>query len=423
MRTMKILFVSFFFPPVKAVATVRTWNLCKGLLAAGHSVQVVTVDWREFTEDRIELTPDFDEVRSSSAYSEIRVASPWPELYGGHTKKFNIDLTWRVKIVFTRIVRKILIWSGFDPMLLWSLSAWKQIRVATDVDLVLVSGGPFSSFLPSYFLAKLLKLPLALDYRDVWNNSPHIKHRLSMRFLERTILRRATLVTSVSPSCLESILEKEQCFSSVITNGVAEDVYNYRITQQKEYKPFVIYAGAFYPPKRSIKPFFSALAKLRELRNGQDDLRFIYLGPSVEYVKKAAEAYDLCNVVDCRGMVSHDVALRLQAQSLCTLVVTTVDERAEGADRGILTGKLFEAIELACQVLVISPINSDARELTAHIPHVHHFTGMESHSMAEWLEGLTSVSRVPQPPRPEYFSWTKLGSKFAQLLSYSEFDL
>ncbi len=420
---MKILFISFNFPPVKAISSVRTWNICTGLLAAGHKVQVVTVDEQTMEDQKLEEPPDMGEVGTTESFSKIKVSSVWPELYSGCSATDHRGVSrWLMKLL-VRIAFKLTVWSGFDPMLLWSISVWLQIRAKTDVDLVLVSGGPFSSFLPATFLAKKLKCPLVLDYRDVWNNAPHTKFRLSWRRLERWWLRQATLVTSVSPSCLASILDVSQRPGAVITNGVSEYVYQYRKHHLLPPEPIIVYAGAFYPPRRSVEPFFAALAMAREHHEELQGIRFVYLGPSAEYVRQVAQAHDVESLLDCRGIVSHDEALQLQAQSLCTLVVTTVNEIADGADRGVVTGKLFEAIELARKVLVISPTNSDARELTADIPHVQNFTGRQIEEMAKWLEEVLTSQLTVVAKRPEYFSWSILGKKFAHHVKSQESDL
>lgn len=411
---MKILFISFYFPPIKAVASIRTWNICQGLLAAGHQVQVVTVDEQCFAKEQLEAVSDMNEVTAYQAFSKIRISSIWPALYGGRSAiahgRIRQWLMWQL----TRIAFKFTVWSGFDPVIFWAFTAWWRLRVITDIDLVLVSGGPFSTFLPATFLARRLKCPLVLDYRDVWNNAPHVNFRLSWMRLERWWLRQANLVTSVSPSCLASILDVSQRPGVVITNGVSEYVYQYRKYHLQPPTSIIVYAGAFYPPTRSVDPFFAALAMAREHHVELQGIRFVYIGPSTDYVKQAAQAHGVDSLLDCRGVVSHDEALKLQAQSLCTLVVTTVKDLADGADRGILTGKLFEAIELARNVLVISPTNSDARELTANIPHVQHFTGTQLKAMADWLEVLHYSPQGDSLSQSQYFSWTKLSAKYAQ---------
>jgi glycosyltransferase involved in cell wall biosynthesis len=410
---MKILFIAFHFPPIKAIASIRTWNICKGLLAAGHEVQVVTVDDRLMEHGQLEAVPDMDHAVAAQDFSVLKVPSLLPELYGGRPTSVPGSvrkwLTWQM----VRVLFRVTVWFGFDPMLLWSLAAWRKLRNKRDVDLVLVSGGPFSSFLPATLLASKLKCQLVLDYRDVWNDAPHVSFRLSWRRLERWWLRRAGLITSVSPSCLQSILSGVTRPAAVITNGVSDHVYQYRRYHLAPAKQQIVYAGAFYPPTRSVEPFFKALALARARCGASLGLSFVYLGSSTDYVRHTATAYGLDDLVTCLGTVSHDESLQLQAQSLCTLVVTTIADLAEGADRGIMTGKLYEAIDLARNVLVISPANSDARGLTLDIPHVRHFTGSEYEAMAVWLEDIRSSSIKGAADQPRYFSWEELSSKYA----------
>ncbi len=365
----------------------------------------------------MESVPGFNEAASSELYSELRVPSPWPVLHGGQPAPSKGSIYLSIEKLFARIFSKLSIWSGFDPMILWALEVWRWIRTKTDVDLVLISGGPFSSFFPGYYLSRRLGCPLVLDYRDVWNNSPHTKFRISTRTVERRLLRHSKLVTAVSPSCLTSILGCEGRPSAVVTNGVSEQVYQYRCHHLQPSESLVVYAGALYPPKRSIEPFFDALVKFLEKRGGRNNIGFLYLGPSVDYVQEAARFYGLAEIVECKGIVSHEEALRTQAKALVTLVITTIEDEANEADRGILTGKLFEAIELARNVLVISPANSDARTLTAGMKHVRHFTGTQHAGMAQWLEELFNTPFVLEPPRPRYFAWEELGARFAKHLN------
>lgn len=409
--SMNILFISFFFPPYKAIASVRTWHICRGLLAAGHSVRVATVDSSCLATSQTEIVPGMETVENLPGFSRLSIRVPWPDLFGGEAAAGR----WR-KLV-TRLVAKLLIWGGFDPSLPWSLAAWRQLRRQKGYDLVLVSGGPFSTFIPAVLLARKNGCRLALDYRDVWNGSPHLRTRIPWTFLERRWLRRADLVTSVSPSCLESILAGVQRPAAIITNGVGDDVYDYRRLHLQAADPLIVYAGAFFPPRRSVEPFFAGwrqgLVRFPHLK----DLRFVYLGPSVAHVQAVATRYGLSDKVECRGTVSHQESLSMQAKAMATLVVTTVEACVDGPDRGILTGKLFEAIELARHVLVICPDNSDARALTKDISHVCHLNGTQIEAIGEWLGEMMIGATPLRESQEPHFSWGRLADHYVRCLA------
>lgn len=409
---MKVLFISFYFPPIKAIASVRTWNLCKGLLAAGHEVQVVAPDEQAIEVNDPEVVQDTKRTIDTHAFSKIKVSSAWPELYGFTSSISRRPFyNWFIHQL-TRIVFKITVWLGFDPMIFWAVNAWKTIRNIDGIDLILVSGGPFSTFLPATLLAKKLKCPLVLDYRDVWNGAPHVNFRLSWKKLEQWWLKHASLVTSVSPSCLESILESIHRPNAVITNGVSDHIYEHRKFHLQPPNPIIVYAGAFYPPMRSADPIFAALSLARNRCSSLHKLRFVYLGPSSVYVKQVAAAHGLENVTDCLGVVCHRQCLEIQAQALCTVVVTTVTDIATGSDRGIVTGKLFEAIELSRNVIVICPTNSDVRALASDIQHVKLFTGCELDSLSSWLIQLFNTSHAVNSITTKRFSWLDIANQY-----------
>jgi glycosyltransferase involved in cell wall biosynthesis len=413
---LRVLFISFFFPPIKAIATTRTYNISKSLLNAGHEVHVVTVDDRQMSDSDLETVPGFDEFIACRSLSLTKVRTTWPELYGGKPAQPRGPSGQWVMAQLRRLVFISLNLIGFDPMLPWAFNAWRTIKEMADLDLVLVSGGPFSSFVPAALLAKRLGVPLVLDYRDVWNGTPHGRIRLSLRTLERRLIRQAGAVISVSPSCLASILGGMRRPGFVVTNGVSENVYQYQEFHSQPSEPFIVYAGAFYPPKRSIDSFFAAFSLLQRKRKNKASIRFTYLGPSVDHVLTAAKAYRVEDLVDCIGIVPLDVSLKLQAQSLCTLVVATIDKYAVGADRGILTGKIFEAIELARNVLIISAENSDVRDVARAIPYAQCFTGNQAEAMATWLDDIADAPSLPVATRLNCFSWRILSASFVHVI-------
>lgn len=412
---MRILFISFFFPPQKAIACVRTASLCRALLQAGHNVHVLTKDDGGRLGD---LTNSFHSGGRNPAnrLRITRIRSWWHGLHDGPGFRNAKGTLGKILALWTRSVARVLEFAGFDAMVPWALAAWAAVERNAQYDCVLVSAGPFSTLFAGFAAARGMGKPLILDYRDVWNDTPHTSLRCSTRWLERVFLRRAALVVSISPSCLESIVAKAGVPKTVITNGISEDVIQLAGTTPPLNGHNLVYAGAFYPPKRSFEPIAAALAMLQQ--NGVSHrLTFTYLGPSATYVQEVTERYGVGDTVEMTGGVSRQESLLAQAGSLCTVVVTSIEKTCCLADRGIVTGKLFEAIALAPWVLVISPIDSDVRTLTAHMPHVRHFHGEEVEAIASWL---SEIAALP-PRRPcadcwEAFSWPLLGQRFVNVI-------
>lgn len=412
---MKVLFVTFYFPPMPDVAALRTVELCRGLLHAGHDVSVVTYIGKHAAASQADEFERLAAEIPGGRFRVKRVRSWWRSLHEGPSVRSAKG--WRGKswAVVNRLASRLLTFVGIDSYVPWAVAAWASVGRAVEYDCVLVSAGPFSTLFTGYALARTRGKPLIFDYRDVWNGTPYIRWRCSTRWLERILLARASLVVSISPSCLSSIIDTSSVSGAVITNGIGEEVQRLAKEPVDRTSLSLVYAGAFYPPKRSFEPIAAALAVLA--RRGQTPPSCSYFGPSGAYVHEVASRHHVEHLLEIPGFVPRRDALIAQKESLCVVVVTSVEPSCGLADKGIVTGKIFEAIALAPSVLVISPLESDIRTLTAHLPHVKHFHGGEVIAIADWLAQIKAQAptRAASSAWAE-FGWDRLANQFVACL-------
>lgn len=93
-----------------------------------------------------------------------------------------------------------------DRHVVWAVAVAResvQVARAEECSLVLATMGPPSAGLLGYVVSRVLDLPLALDFRDLWadhpnRNEPTRIHRWLHRFVEQALVRRASLVVTVS---------------------------------------------------------------------------------------------------------------------------------------------------------------------------------------------------------------------------------
>jgi len=94
-------------------------------------------------------------------------------------------------------------WARAVERLVWAR------HLCAGVDVVLATGGPFSAFVAGAAVAERHKLPLILDYQDLWTDSPAYPggrlHRKRARGLERALLENARAVTAVGVGVLERL--------------------------------------------------------------------------------------------------------------------------------------------------------------------------------------------------------------------------
>jgi glycosyltransferase involved in cell wall biosynthesis len=280
-----------------------------------------------------------------------------------------------------------------------------------DVDLILATAPPFGSLRLARRLARRLNRPYVLDYRDLWLGNPHaaVRSRRSARHEEQEILDAAAGVVAISPSLAESL--KRQFGSglavSVITNGY--DLDDLQDIRPKEFGHFaVVYTGGFYPPKRVITPIMETLQRLKAVSApGTPEWAFHYYGGSADHVLENARRFDVVDKVVIHGLVPRKEALAAVAGAGVSVVITSVADEGTLADKGVITGKIFESLAFRTPVLAIAPEGSDLEEVLRTEAHGRRFHGGEIEEMTQFL--LHSLNTPQQrSEKTRKYDWSML---------------
>jgi len=414
-RRLKLLFLAYPFPPAKAPGCVRTWNIAMYLTRLGWDVTVVTPDPSILRniEDKGTTSREFDDV----GIKRILTGHRWRCLAPNNLKCWNKNLGWFAGKVFRTVARKL----GIDPHIGWIKSAEQACSALTekDVDVILATGSPFAAFNLAKRLSKRLGRPYVLDYRDPWTGNPHAGHHQlrSAARREAIVLKGCAAVTIVSPSW-GCALDRRFAVGPklhVVTNG-------YDSREMAAVKPYdfghcaFVYTGIFYPPKRSISPFLAALKLLKEAQNGNaNEWYFHYYGVDEKHVREQADRFGLTDRMVFHGRVPRQQALSAVKGANLAVVITSVVEDQTLEDKGIVTGKIFEAVGLATPVLLIAPMGSDASDITASTGLVKSFMGSEIQGMAIFLEAVVK-GQARQPKNIESCSWGGISKTLDSLL-------
>ena len=383
------------------------------MVDAGHQLLILTSDISHLKRHGKEVPISFSEFENDKNVQIIGLNPSWRSLFEPDACQPQTLLGK----LFTRIGWRLSVISGFDPYWPWAVEVHRfLVENKANFDSVVVSGGPFSSFIPAAKYSKRTGTPLVLDYRDLWNGDPHSSFRLSTRWLENALQRQSSVITTVSKGCAEAIAGRTHMQIEVVTNGISSELLS-ACANAPSHPPqhSIIYVGSLYPPTRSIDPVFSALAIGRS-RSAK--LRFTYYGPNTKHVLERAAHWEISDLVTCNDQVPHLTSLIAQRDALCTIVITSTESKASKGNKGILTGKLFEALSVCRRVLVISPPGSDVRDLTAGMPSVGNFSAEETSSICDFLvracEGHDLEHQIDTNPP---FSWHNLSRRFSEVLS------
>jgi len=193
----RVLIVAYYFPPVAASGAMRPLGFCRNLPACGWQPRVLTttpecvypahpVDGK--LGERVPPTVEVMRVPYTDWLQKIlqgreRLRGLFRKLVGRDTEerhlKNQIVPSATPPPVPRRNVKEFLLDWAFafpDRQCGWYAPAIRQLEQINEKeipDVILATGGPWTSFLVGCALAKRLKRPLVLDYRDPWNFNPY----------------------------------------------------------------------------------------------------------------------------------------------------------------------------------------------------------------------------------------------------------
>ncbi|MGH9368023.1 MAG: glycosyltransferase [Thermoanaerobaculia bacterium] len=391
----------------------RAYNIAKWLSRRGWEVTVVTPAvevWRNpESAGEVELMLAREGIRCIRTEHRWRVLSP-AHLAGPDS------WAW---LVAGGVVRRAARLSGFEVEVGWLSEAERACAglEGQDVDLILATGAPFTSFELASRLAGRLRRPLVLDYRDLWTTNPHVgPPRESAFAAEKALLRRCAAAIAVSPGVADSL--QSQCPPGmrvhVITNGHdPEELAEIRPIRFDHFA--IVYAGVFYPPKRVITPVMAAFQQLKSLRPVGADWRFHYYGLQSDHVRSAAAEHGVGDKVFLHGLQPRRKVLAAVKGAGVSVIIASVEQSASRRDRGIVTGKVFDAIGLGTPMLVVAPAGSDLEAIVRTAGRGGRFDGTETDRMASFLANAIE-GRVPPSGQPAVYAWPNMVTELDAVL-------
>jgi CelD/BcsL family acetyltransferase involved in cellulose biosynthesis/glycosyltransferase involved in cell wall biosynthesis len=186
----RVLFMSYFYPPLLSSGTARSVEFSRRLPALGWQVRVLTVR---------ESRDPWEKGRGGDVPAGVEVVRS-TELPLAEVLDLLHAVWTRVMALLGRSVKGHLLRALFafpDPQVAWQ-STVSGVRHGGDCDVIYASCSPFSSALSARLVAALLRKPLVLDFRDPWTLNPYMRSRglrlKLMRAVERWCLSGAARV-------------------------------------------------------------------------------------------------------------------------------------------------------------------------------------------------------------------------------------
>ena len=229
-----------------------------------------------------------------------------------------------------------------------SLNEARKLLSNEQFDLIFVTGPPFSSFQLGAKLKKEFKIPLAIDYRDLWFGYQFSKyltpyHAYKHKKLEYEVLKAADKIFVTNRRIKENQLENYKFLDSndiiIIPHGYdPDDFASAHTIKKKNNKMILTYTGSFYEfitPKFLLKAFAQLKKEKREIT---DNIELHFIGAQTKELRRLTLKYGLEDNVKEFGYITHIESIaRIKSSDVLWLMV------GNGKNNDtISSGKLFE---------------------------------------------------------------------------------
>lgn len=253
---MKILFISYFFPPDKSVGGYRASSIAQ--IFPQEDIEIVLLTANQELSKRDDL---------KEQHKLTHIYSP----KGSQIRRIGYKTKILVGLEILKLDKFLFFPDLYFPWIKRALKVGKEIVNQHDIDAIMVTSPPYSSAVVGYRLAKKFNLPLIFDQRDPWALNPSLELpkfivKQRHRKLERKITNYAKINVTVGNGYAqlhsESTGIKKKNFH-VIPNGFFESNIPDEDVEKISKKFTVSFFGNYF---KIHKPFFEEFAKgLKEM--------------------------------------------------------------------------------------------------------------------------------------------------------------
>jgi glycosyltransferase involved in cell wall biosynthesis len=400
---MKILYISYFYPPLGGPAVLRNLKTVRHLSKAGAEITVLTIDEIEYAYSDPKLLQLCSEKRL------IRTPSSDPmallRKFFGKNKAASQSVYKNSPECLKLLIRRLY---PIDEKIGWLphlLKTGRKILKEQEMDLIFVSCGPFSSALGAYKLAEEFDKALVVDYRDYWTlltdydlMGSALKRHYS-RHWEKKILTRANLLITatqgIAEDTAEAFSEQLRARTFVLYNGQDEEDFA-DLPQSRPSSDFftLSYFGNIYA-RRSLKHLYQAIEELDREMLIPKNLRILLYGNYNREVYQEIESSGIKARITVMPQISHHQALiKMQEADALILIINS------SAPKGTLSSKIFEYLRIARPILALIPHHGEAAELLRECG-ITSICPMESVSaIKQCLSRLFDERNLPLQPSP-----------------------
>lgn len=361
----RILYISYFYPPLGGPAALRNVKTVKYLSQHGFECSVVTVGDIEYLyrDPQLLIQSGESHIIRAESLDPMALLKKSGAASAGKPSSLYLKTPERLKLAVRRahpIDDKI----GWVPKL---IKAGRAALKEQKYDLIHVSLGPFSSSLGAHTLSRESGIPLSVDYRDYWTLLSDYKlqsgvfNRAFSRHWEKRILSHASLIVTATDGIGEDLAQafggelREKMLT--VFNGWDEADFEDLTPAEKAPGFTFSYFGNIYA-RRSLKHFYAALKSLREEGALPQGTRVRLHGHFFREATQEIEHSGVADLIEVVPQLEHKDALaQMLAADALLLVINS------SSPRGTLTSKVFEYLRTQRPILAMVPHFGEAAKL------------------------------------------------------------
>jgi glycosyltransferase involved in cell wall biosynthesis len=361
---MKVLIVSFWFPPANVVGAIRVGKLARYLDRHGYEVRVLTtkiggdrslpleipigqVIYTDYRQRRDLLALLSRSFRSRTA-ATLAASGDASLVEGNRPSKPAWDWLQRQYYALIHIPDMRSDWiKTAVPAGIRLVEGWRP-------DIIFASAPPFTGLIVAGRLGRAFDIPWVADFRDLWVDNPYYGYRepawrrLVDAMIERLMVKNAAALVTVSPVWAEQLRRRHSKPADVVYNGYAEEDFPQSPLHDDQGEMLRIrYTGSIYQGFRDPSALFAAIGLLGETLH--ERVRVEFFGDAGDEVLALAEQHRVRDRVIVRTPVPYRCALKLQMEADVLLLLQWSDKR----DEGNLPGKIFEYLYARRPILFI----------------------------------------------------------------------
>lgn len=432
---MRVLFITYHFPPDAAIGGVRPYQFARLLPDHGIQPWILTVE-PQFAEKRDDaflpegIPPERILRTGLNGHWPARIARLPASLTGGLRRRATAPVTqaspppsrstggprsdgWKAQL---------LSWLTFpDPRMGWQQPALQAANNAIQqigFDAIVSTSPPRVAHLIARRLARQHHLPWIMDLRDPWYGeweaeatNSKLRTRLHQRLFEGCAEQASAIVLNTE-AFRDHLIERYPRLRPrlfCVPNGLFDNAHSGRENSRTVGQFGIGYYGWRYA-RRSAEPFLRGMRLWLDrtsLQSSQVAARFVGDSEDAEAVRVAGEM-ELCSTVRFEGAVPRGVALGMMQQEYVLLLIANNQPYQ-------IPAKVYDYLAMNRRILAITERGSATGRLLSGRPgcvvaetpeeiavalegYCHEWTrGMAAHvDRSEWLAGCSYAHRAEE---------------------------